>query len=109
VATWNTGAERLKGYAEAEVIGRSVEMFYRPEDVVAGVPYDELEIATRHDHFSGDGWRMRANGECVRVSTSVHAIRDDDGALVGFSRATRPYLGRRGSRRRRIPQPLDWR
>ncbi|MCY7379744.1 MAG: PAS domain-containing protein [Gemmatimonadaceae bacterium] len=95
VVTWNAGAERLKGYAAKDVVGRTVEMFYPPEDVVSGVPFDEIELAERYGCYSFEGWRVRRDGTRFRVSSSVRAICEAEGQLVGFTRVTRHVDSRR--------------
>lgn len=89
VLTWNRGAERVKGYGRDDVVGRSFEMFYLPADVIAGVLYDELDIAERCGAFEGDGWRLRADGRRFRAHTTLTAIRTPERILVGFARVTR--------------------
>ena len=45
VASWNAGAQKIKGYAEHEIIGSHFSRFYPPDDVAAGKPDQELMIA----------------------------------------------------------------
>jgi len=45
ITTWNLGAQRLKGYSAAEAIGQHFSIFYSREDMAAGKPAHELEIA----------------------------------------------------------------
>src|SRR5688572_31403316 len=62
IASWNPGAARLKGYSEQEVIGRHFSIFYSVEDVQAGKPAMELEVATREGRIEDEGWRFRKDG-----------------------------------------------
>ena len=89
ILTWNRSAEQVKGHSWDDVVGRSFEMLYLPVDVIAGVPYDELEIAERSGSFEGDGWRLRADRRRFRAHTTLTAIRSTEGVLVGFARVTR--------------------
>lgn len=90
VATWNRGAEVTKGYSGDEVIGRTVEMFYTPDDVVRGVPFDELRIAERRGYFAGSGLRVRSDGSVFRARFSIRLLRASDGNIVGYARNSRP-------------------
>src|SRR2546430_8587776 len=62
VTSWNEGAERIKGYAPAEILGRSFKAFYPPEAVAAKFPEHELEVAAREGRFEDEGWRVRKDG-----------------------------------------------
>ncbi|HLH05268.1 MAG TPA: PAS domain-containing protein [Bryobacteraceae bacterium] len=89
IATWNAGAERLKGYQAEEIIGRHFSIFY-PEDVAAsGHPAFELEFAATHDQYSEQGWRIRKDGSRFWADILITAIRNSDGELTGFSKITR--------------------
>src|SRR5687767_8906286 len=58
IATWNAGAERIKGYRAEEIIGRHFSVFYPAEDVEAGIPDRELEDAAAEGRFEDEGWRI---------------------------------------------------
>ena len=62
VLTWNKGAERLKGYAPDEIIGRHFSIFYPPEDIETGKPDRELQIAEENGHYEDENWRVRKDG-----------------------------------------------
>jgi PAS domain S-box-containing protein len=62
VTNWNTGASRIKGYREAEAVGRHFSMFYTDEDRAAGMPEQSLERAAREGHSELEGWRVRKDG-----------------------------------------------
>src|SRR6476620_392021 len=89
VATWNLGAERIKGYKADEIIGKHFSIFYPPEDVAAGKTERELEIATREGRFEEEGWRIRKDGSRMWASVTITALRDAEGDLVGFAKVTR--------------------
>src|SRR5690348_16933429 len=63
IASWNPGAERCKGYTEAEIIGQHFSIFYTEEDRQAGLPARALAIAKSEGRFETEGWRVRKNGE----------------------------------------------
>jgi len=89
VASWNTGAERVKGYKSAEIVGRSFSVFYPPDEVAAGRPAMELKLAAEQGHWEGEGWRVRADGTRFWCRVLITALKDDTGRLRGFSKLTR--------------------
>ena len=95
VTTWNSGAQRLKGYKAGEIVGQHFSKFYTPEDAASGLPARVLEIASREGHFEGEGWRVRKNGERFWSSVVVAPIRDEGGELIGFSKITRDVSDRK--------------
>jgi PAS domain S-box-containing protein len=94
VISWNEGAERVKGYAAAEIIGRHFSTFYTPEDREEGMPEAALAAARRHGSFGGEGWRVRKDGSRFWASVVIHTTIDD-GRLVGFVKITRDVTERR--------------
>jgi PAS domain S-box-containing protein len=95
VATWNVGAERIKGLTPEEAVGRHFSDFHTPEDRAAGHPAETLEIAAREGRYEEEGWRMRASGERFWAGVVLTAIRNDDGALMGYAKVTRDLTERR--------------
>src|SRR6185295_11297616 len=95
VATWNLGAERLKGYRPEEIIGKHLSVFYSEEDKAAGKPALELAEATRLGRFEDEGWRIRKDGSRFWANVVITALRGDDGQLLGFSKITRDLTERR--------------
>jgi PAS domain S-box-containing protein len=97
VLSWNTGAERLKGYSRAEILGQHFSRFYTPEDQAARVPKHALETARREGRFLAEGWRVRKEGQRFWASVVIDAIRDRDGRLVGFAKVTRDFTDRQAA------------
>jgi PAS domain S-box-containing protein len=95
VASWNSGAQRIKGYTADEIVGKHFSNFYTPKDVAAGMPKRVLKIAEEEGHFEGEGWRVRKDGSCFWSSVVVTAIRDEEGTLTGFSKVTRDITDRK--------------
>ena len=95
VRSWNAGAQAIKGYAAAEVIGRHVSMFYPEDQRVQGVPARELEVAAAEGRMRGEGWRVRKDGSRFWAQAVVTALRDEAGRLLGFSKITRDLTERR--------------
>jgi PAS domain S-box-containing protein len=95
VAGWNAGAERIKGYAEHEIVGRHFSSFYTAADRAAGVPEKALAAAAAAGTFTAEGWRVRKDGSLFFASVVIDAIRDEDGELIGFAKVTRDITERR--------------
>jgi PAS domain S-box-containing protein len=95
IASWNAGAERLKGYTAEEIIGQSFEQFYPPEARPAGRPARLLAIAEADGRVEDENWRVRKDGSRFWADVVITALRDDDGRLVGFAKVTRDLTERR--------------
>jgi PAS domain S-box-containing protein len=59
VISWNSGAERIKGYQAAEIIGKHFSCFYLPAAIATGHPDAELQIAAKEGRYTEEGWRVR--------------------------------------------------
>jgi diguanylate cyclase (GGDEF)-like protein/PAS domain S-box-containing protein len=94
VANWNAGAERIKGYSAAEIVGEHFERFYTAEDRAADVPRSALELARGHRRYHDEGWRVRKDGTRFWASVIIGAVRDDSGKLLGFANVTRDITAR---------------
>jgi PAS domain S-box-containing protein len=97
VASWNSGAQRIKGYREDEIVGQHFSRFYTAEDRAAGVPERALSQAAAGIPYQAEGWRVRKDGSHFWASVTLSAIRDDAGKLVGFAKVTRDISERRQS------------
>jgi PAS domain S-box-containing protein len=95
VATWNRGAQRMKGYQAEEIIGRHFSCFYTPEALEERLPERNLRVATRKRQFEGEGWRVRRDGRRFWASVLITALFDENGALEGFAKVTRDLSEKR--------------
>lgn len=95
VSSWNSGAARITGYKENEIIGRDLSIFFTPEDIEAGSHRRGLEIATAEGHFEGEGWRLRKDGSRFWANVSGAALRDARGGLRGFVTVARDRTERK--------------
>jgi PAS domain S-box-containing protein len=95
VLTWNKGAERLKGYAPHEIIGRHFSIFYPPEDIEAGKPDRELQVAEEKGRYEDENWRVRMDGTRFWANVVITALRDETGTLRGFGKVTRDFTNRK--------------
>jgi PAS domain S-box-containing protein len=94
VRSWNTGAERIKGYRVSEIIGKHFSVFYPEEDIRSGKPQRELEIAAAEGRIEDEGWRIRKDGSRFWANVIITALRDDAGNLIGFGKVTRDFTDR---------------
>ena len=95
IVSWNSGAERIKGYRAEEIIGRHFSVFYTPEAVARAHPEHELAVARREGRFEEEGWRVRKDGSHFWASVVITALFDEDGDLLGFGKVTRDMTERR--------------
>ena len=100
VATWNQGAERIKGYTADDIIGRHFSTFSPEEDRARGMPQMGLETARREGHFQAEGWRVRKDGTRFWASVVIDAIYGEDGAVIGFAKITRDVTERKEQQQR---------
>ncbi len=95
IVSWNAGAERLKGYAETEIVGQHFSNFFTPEERAAGKPATALKTVAETGRWEDEGWRVRKNGTRFWALAVLDAIPDTDGKLVGFAKITRDMTERR--------------
>ncbi|MGO7384257.1 PAS domain S-box protein [Rhizobium ruizarguesonis] len=97
ITSWNTGAQRFKGYRPSEILGQHFSRFYLEEDRAAGVPARALATAEKHGRFEGEGWRQRKDGTCFWAHVIIDPIRRPSGELVGYAKITRDLTERRAA------------
>ena len=95
VASWNAGAEKIKGYKAEEIIGAHFSRFYPPEPLERNIPQQELEIAAKSGRFEDEGWRLRKDGSAFWANVIITALHDADGRLRGFAKVTRDMTERK--------------
>ena len=95
IDSWNAGAQRFKGYAGEEIIGRHFSTFYTAEDRARNLPENALRTARTTGKFEDEGWRVRKDGTRFWASVVIDAIRDAEGVLVGFAKITRDITDRK--------------
>ena len=99
ITSWNSGAERCKGYSAAEILGQNFARFYSEEDRIAGLPSRALDTARREGRFEAEGWRIRKDGTRFWANVVIDPIWDSSGNLVGFAKITRDLTERREAAR----------
>jgi PAS domain S-box-containing protein len=93
VSSWNEGAERIKQYTEAEIVGQHFSVFYPPED--RGKAARLLAAARREGRVEDEGWRVRKDGTRFWADVVITALYDERGKLVGYAKVTRDLTDRR--------------
>ncbi|MBP0590332.1 PAS domain S-box protein [Paraburkholderia sp. LEh10] len=99
ITTWSAGSTQVMGYEPHEMLGEPAALFYTPEDIAAGRPQRDLELAAREGRVETEEWRVRKNGTIFWANIITTALRDSNGALQGFAKITRDM-----SRRRRLEE-----
>jgi PAS domain S-box-containing protein len=102
VATWNIGAERIKGWRADEIIGEHFSRFYPEDDVRAGKCEMELDVAAREGRFEDEGWRVRKDGSRFWANVVITALRNASDELVGFAKVTRDLTERKAAEEQQI-------
>ncbi|MBX5101109.1 PAS domain S-box protein [Rhizobium lentis] len=97
VTSWNTGAQRFKGYKPSEILGEHFSRFYVDEDRAAGVPERALATAVEEGRYEGEGWRRRKDGNRFWAHVVIDPIRHPSGELIGFAKITRDLTERRAA------------
>lgn len=97
IASWNRGAEQIKGYGPSEILGKHFSIFYPPEAIARALPRRELEIACSHGRYEEEGLRVRKDGTTFWASVIITALYDESRRLRGFSKVTRDITERKRS------------
>jgi len=95
IVSWNTGAERITGYCEEEIVGKHFSCFYTPEDIEQGVPEKALRLAEVEGRIEDERWRLRKDGSRFFANIVTTALRSETGQLRGFSRVARDMTERK--------------
>src|SRR5437868_2087561 len=95
IITWNPGAQRIKGYSAADILGKHFSVFYPQDALDRGWPQRELELAAKEGRIEDEGWRVRKDGGLFWASVAITALRDKKGEVRGFAKITRDLTERR--------------
>ncbi len=95
VISWNKGAERIKGYKENEIIGKSASIFYLDKEREEGVLLKNLKTALEEGSCEVEGWRIRKDRSVFWANVIYTPVFDDDGKHTGFSKITRDLTARK--------------
>ena len=99
VVSWNPGAQRIKGYSSAEILGQHFSRFYTEEDRQKGVPQTRARDGSRTGKYEAEGWRCRKDGSTFIANVVINAIRDGIGKFVRVSKITRDITEKKATRR----------
>jgi PAS domain S-box-containing protein len=94
VTSWNSGAERIKGYRSVEILGKHFSLFFNAEDQASRLPEKILAQARVVGRYEAEGWRVRKDGSRFWANSIVTPVRDDQGDLIGFAKITRDITER---------------
>jgi PAS domain S-box-containing protein len=100
VISWNSGAQRIKGYSANEIIGKHFSQFYTPDDVQINKPMRNLEHAATEGRYEDESLRIRKDGSIFLANVLITAIRDTSGKLTGFAKVVRDVTERKASEQR---------
>jgi len=95
IASWNSGAQHLKGYTASEIVGQHFSRFYTEEDRAAGLPEKLLTIARTNGKVTSEGWRVRKDGGRFWASIVIDAIHGEKGEIIGYAKVTRDLTDQR--------------
>ncbi|MFS2220950.1 EAL domain-containing protein [Pantoea sp. B65] len=109
IASWNTGAQRAKGYLAEEIIGKHFSMFYSMQERMAYIPEKNLQQAFRTGRFEDHGWRYRKDGSTFWANVVIEAIYDDNGKLIGYAKITRDCTEQQRKLREQMEQEQKFR
>ena len=112
IASWNSGAQRSKGYLSSEAMGQHFSIFYPAERIAAGWPKHELAVALKAGRFEDEGWRLRKDGSRFWANVIIMSLHDDHGRHIGFAKVTRDLSDKRRRSRPHHPgrrQPVGQR
>jgi len=97
VQSWNIGAEKIKGYRPAEIIGKSFTVFYRKEDIETKLPERLLSEAVNNGRALHEGWRLRKDGSLFWGSITITALHNEYDEVDGFLKITKDLTDRKTS------------
>lgn len=89
IRSWNAGAEQIKGYRAAEILGQPFSVLHTPGDIERAAPEALLQAAREQGRAEGEGWRVRRDGSRFWAHTLITALLDPDGELYAYAVITR--------------------
>ena len=97
IQSWNIGAEKIKGYAANEIIGKHISIFYPPSDVINDKPNKELLEAATYGRIEDQGWRVKKDGSRFWADVIITALFDESGSLIGYAKITKDITDKKRS------------
>jgi methyl-accepting chemotaxis protein len=110
VASWNPGAERIKGYQAEEILGQHFSRFFPAQAVERGVPEEHLQRALAEGRLEAEGWHIRKDGSRFWGHLLLTPIRDSRGQLCGFAKIVRDITAQKeasDNQRKRLEDERD--
>lgn len=88
IENWNLGAQKIKGYAAHEIIGKSISTFYTAHDRANNLPQQLLNLAATTGRVAQEGWRVRKDGTLLWANVVITAVHNQQHEVIGFSKVT---------------------
>ncbi len=109
ISSWNTGAERILGYSETEIVGQPGALLFTQEDQAAGIPQNEISTALNEGQANDERWHVRKDGTRFWASGYLFALRDHSEKLRGFAKIMRDITERKKTEEsiRQLNQELE--
>ncbi|MCW3104512.1 MAG: sensor signal transduction histidine kinase [Bacteroidetes bacterium] len=95
IASWNSGAQHIKGYTADEVIGKHISVFYTADEIERGEPEYNLRTAKELGRYESEGWRVKKDGTEFWANVVLTALYDNNKKLMGFVKVTRNMTERK--------------
>ena len=102
IVSWNSGAERLKGYRRAEIIGEHISRFQTPEEQAEDPQGNMLRLAAADGMAEREVWRIRKDGSRFLANVIVNAVISPTGQLQGFVKVIRDITAKKAIEQRMI-------
>jgi PAS domain S-box-containing protein len=97
ITFWGEGARLIKWWTKAQAEGAHLRMLYPDGGSEDGTAEAHLLEAAETGEYTGEGQRIRSDGSTFWAGVSLTALRDADGALLGFAKVTRDLTARRAA------------
>ncbi len=98
IESWNSGAEKIKGYKADEIIGKHISIFYPPGDILTGKPDKILQEAAEKGRIEDQGWRVKKDGSRFWADVIITALFDESGLLIGYGKITKDITDKKRSK-----------
>jgi two-component system CheB/CheR fusion protein len=89
VVRWNSGAQRIQGYTEAQILNKNFEVFFPRHEQMSGKPAEQLALAAKDGRFEEEGWRLRKDGYPFWANVIITSLHNEGGDLRGFAHVAR--------------------
>jgi len=95
IASWNSGAERILGYSDAEIVGKPASIIFTPEDCESGAEQREFLNAREAGRSNDERWHLRKDSSRFWALGILTALYDEQGRLQGYAKILRDFTARK--------------